>query len=323
MADILVTTVPFGEIDPTPIKLIADLDITYEIVTSKAVLSEEETRSRLQGVKYLIAGTEKLSADTLSNCSNLKLISRVGIGLDSVDLSAAKKLGISVAYTPDGPTGAVVELTIGLMLDQMRRISNTDAELRRGLWHRTMGSRLHNTTFGIIGAGRIGSGVINLLIKMGAKRVVYYDIDKQIGLESNPVVSRVDLESLLNDSDIVSLHLPLSTNTRHFISTYELSKMKQNASIINTSRGGIVDEEALRDALNNKRIKSAAIDVFQNEPYYGPLTLCRNCTLTAHMGSMSFDCRAKMEIEATENVIKFIKGKKDYGQIPETEYQNI
>ena len=320
MADIFVSTSPFGEVDPTPIKMLKNLGIDFAVTDNKSVLSEKETIQKLRGVKYLIAGTERLSAETLLACPDLKLISRVGIGLDSIDLDATRRLGIKVAYTPDGPTGAVIELTIGFMIDQMRGISHTDRNLRKGVWSRRFGSRLHDTCFGIIGAGRIGSGLIKLLVKMGAMNVLYYDIDDSIKFDLGPAVSFVDRETLLKESDIVSLHVPLMTSTRNCISKAELSMMKRNASIINTSRGGIVDEDALYAALSSGGLRSAAVDVFAEEPYQGPLAKCENCTLTAHMGSMSYDCRANMEIEATENLIRFINGEPDYGQVPNSEY---
>ena len=306
----LITTVPFAESIRRPIDLLEEAGISYVINPLGRRLQAEELPELLEGVDLLIAGTEPITASALRSAKNLKLIARVGIGLDNVDLDTARELGIAVSYTPDGPTPAVAELTIGLMLDLLRNISGSDRMLRAGSWHRFMGRRLSHCTVGVIGVGRIGRSVIrHLSLGFPGVRILANDIDpsvKTFAHEHNFEVREKD--DIFREADIITLHVPLTAETHRLISARELAMMKRDALIVNTARGGIVDEEDLAKALNTKRIAGAAVDVFVQEPYSGALREEPNCILTCHMGSMSKDCRSRMEIEATEECVRFIRG---------------
>ncbi len=320
MPKVFVSTVPFAEHDQTPIKLLEKNNISYEINPLGRRLTSSELGEMLEDFDCLIAGTEQITADVLHQTPKLKLISRVGIGLDSVDLIAAKNLGINVSYTPDAPAPAVAELSIGLMLSLMRGINLANLQLHKGLWERQSGFRLPFVKVGLVGYGRIGSRVHNLLAQLGVQEILVTETPEKAVEMQKSEVSCVDLSELLSHSDLISLHVPLNPTTKNLIQARELKLMKPTASILNTSRGGILNELDLAEFLKKNYIRSAAVDVFEQEPYVGPLTNCENCLLTAHMGSMSVDCRAQMEIEATKEVVSFLSDGAQQSAVPKEEY---
>jgi D-3-phosphoglycerate dehydrogenase len=287
-------------------------------------LKEQDLIKIVPEFDVLIAGTEPITDAVLAKAVRLKFISRVGIGLDSVDLLAAQKRGIKVSYTPDGPSPAVAELTISLMLDLLRSVHISNAHMHRGGWHRYFGRRLSKVTIGIIGAGRIGSRVIRHLAGFDCNRILVNDIDSSLSLPDYPncTIEFVDKDTIYREADIVSVHVPLTSRTRDLIAKEELSLMKPDALLVNTARGGIVNEQDLYENLEAGHLGGAAIDVFEEEPYGGKLVGLDQCLLTAHMGSMSVDCRARMEIEATEEVVRFIMNEPLESLVPREEYDN-
>ena len=318
----LVSTAPFGLTDNTPIKLLDDAGIEFKVNPYGRKMSEEELGEVITDFDCLIAGTEKISKSVLANAQKLKLISRVGIGLDSVDLVAARRKNIRVTYTPDAPSPAVAELTIGLMLSLLRCIHISNDAMHHGHWQRIFGRRLSDSTIGVIGAGRIGSRVVEYLSGFGCQRILVNDIDPSIESSLPGHVKMASKESIFREADVITIHVPLTQDTRGMVSEEELNLVKKNAVLINTARGGIVNERALRIALENGTLFGAAIDTFETEPYSGPLCDLKECLLTSHMGSMSEDCRARMEIEATQEVVRFVKGEVLSQEVPEAEYQN-
>jgi D-3-phosphoglycerate dehydrogenase len=316
---VLITTVPFGEIDRKPLDLLEANDIEYVINPIGRKLKEPELAELIQGFGVVIAGTEPNTAKVIANGAHLRLISRVGIGLDSVDLHAARERGILVSYTPDAPAPAVAELTVGMMLSLLRNIAQTDRGMRNGVWRRYMGLRLADMTIGIIGVGRVGKKVIKHLQGFGS-RIIANDIQPDFEFGYTYGITWADKEKIYQEADIISLHVPLTPDTHYLIDTEELQSIKPGAMLINTSRGSIVREPALVEALRSGQLGSAAIDVFEQEPYSGELVTLENCLLTCHMGSCSRDCRSRMEIEATEEAIRFLKGEPLLGLVPELEY---
>ena len=319
---VLITTVPFGQKDTQPLENLNNAGIEYLINPINRKLDEDEIASIIGEYDAVIAGTEPITDRVLESAPKLKLISRVGIGLDSVDLSSAKRRGIEVSYTPDAPSPAVAELTVGLMLALLRSTHRSNMEMHNGQWHRYFGKRLSECVVGIIGAGRIGSRVVGLLSGFGCNEVKVNDLNMTSEICSDVNWEWCDKVSIYREADIISLHVPLNAKTRGMISRKELLMMKSHAYLINTSRGGIVDEDDLSNVLSEGHLGGAAIDVFEKEPYAGPLTSIDRCLLTAHMGSMSEDCRARMEIEATEEVVRFCKGIPLTHQVPTEEYAN-
>jgi D-3-phosphoglycerate dehydrogenase len=303
-----------------PIDLLEGAGIDYLINPIGRKLREDELAEMVNDFEVLIAGTELISEKVMSKAKCLKLISRVGVGLDGVDLLAAKRRGIQVSYTPDAPAPAVAELTIGLMLSLLRSVHVANSELHRGVWHRHFGRRIQEITIGIVGAGRIGSRVLHHLTALGASRILVNDIHPDRETVPNQKIEWVDKEVLFREADVISLHVPLTAQTKNMIKRDELLCMKPDALIINTARGGIINESDLAIIMKEGHLGGAAIDVFNQEPYSGELLQIERCLLTSHMGSMSIDCRTRMEIEATEEAIRFLTGQKLQGLVPSEEY---
>lgn len=321
MPKVLITTVPFGDKNRLPIEQLEAAGVEYLINPLGRKLKEEELGEMISDFDVLIAGTEDITDAVMSKASKLKLISRVGIGLDNVDLLAAERRGIKVSYTPDAPAPAVAELTIGLMLALLRSVHVSNAQMHRGEWHRHFGRRIPEVTIGIIGTGRIGARVLRRLQAFGTPRILVNDIrpDKNIAPELK--LEWVGKEEIYRQSDLISLHLPLTKQTKNMIEREELLMMKPDAMIINTSRGGIINEVDLEMVLNAGHLSGAAVDVFDQEPYLGGLAKIDRCLLTSHMGSMSIDCRTRMEIEATEEAVRFINNQKLQGVVPNEEFE--
>ncbi len=302
--NILISTSSFAEYDKS---ILDDIPEEFNVILNpyKKTLNEAETGELLvqYEVNGLIAGVEPLTMEVLTAANALKVISRCGAGLDNVDLKAAAKLGIKVFNTPDAPTNAVAELTLGLILNCLRKISFSDRGIRKGTWRKTMGNLLQGRVVGIIGFGRIGKTVGNLVRAFGAK-VIYNDLVKDSEFDWARCVK---LDELLRSADIISLHVPLvdtvDTND-YFINAKKISLMKEGAILINTSRGSLVDEDALYDTLDAGKLASAGFDVFEKEPYSGKLTELDNVLLTCHIGSYAIESRILMERQALENLLK-------------------
>ena len=320
MSKVLITTVPFGDIDPYPLNLLEDNCIDYLINPLGKKLTENELIGLVGDSELIIAGTEPITENVMDEAKNLRMISRVGIGLDSVDLLAAKRRGISVSYTPDAPAPAVADLTMGLMYSLLRKVHEANIELHKGKWHRFFGRRLTECSFGIVGAGRIGSKVVRNLKALGCKNILYYDKNIRLDDEDNKVVKFAEKEEIYKHSDVISLHLPLDLETINMITIEQIQLMKKKSVLINTARGGIINEKDLSFALKNNLIAGAAIDVFEDEPYNGELRKFKQCILTSHMGSMSVDCRTQMEREATTEAVGFLLKNIQESPVPIEEY---
>jgi D-3-phosphoglycerate dehydrogenase len=318
---VLITTVPFGNKNPLPLNLLKDAKFDFVINPLNKKLTEDELFNLASDFDVIIAGTEKITARIMDNAPHLRLISRVGIGLDGVDLNAAKERGIQVSYTPDAPTSAVAELTIGMMLTLLRSVQISNLKMHEGVWHRYFGKRIQNCTIGIIGVGRIGSAVLAFLESFNTHKILVNDLNQNLNFEKNANIEWASKKTIYQNADIISLHVPLTPITQNLIKKEELQMMKNDAVLINTSRGGIINELDLYNTMKSGHLSAAAIDVFNDEPYKGKLIEIDRCLLTAHMGSMSFDCRERMELEATEEAIRFLQNKPLKGIVPEFEYE--
>lgn len=321
MPKALITTVPFADKNTLPIQLLESAGIDYVINPIGRKLKEDELVEMIGDFDVLIAGTEPITEKVLNHASRLKLISRVGVGLDSVDLLAAEQRGIQVSYTPEAPAPAVAELTISLMLNLLRHVHLANTQMHQREWNRYFGRRLSEVTIGIIGVGRIGSRVLKHLEGFGSPRILANDLRSREFIAPIHTVEWVEKEQIYREADLISLHLPLNAVTKNMIHYAHLKTMKQDAAIINTSRGGIINEVDLARALSEGHLAGAAIDVFEQEPYIGELSCINRCLLTSHMGSMTVDCRNRMEIEATEEAVRFLTDKKLVGLVPPEEYQ--
>ena len=294
---IVITTSSFATYDRSPLDELKKKQIDYTINPYGRKLTSDEVIGLAKDADGLVAGTEPLNEDVLQNLPELKVISRCGAGLDNVDLEKAKELNIKVVSTPYGPTLAVAELTLGLMLDLLRKITAMDRELRKGLWKKQMGNLLTEKKVGIWGFGRIGQKVAQVLDPLGVE-IAYYDMRTVEG--AIPLKSKSEL---LSWADIITLHCSANTDGKYAIGEAELKLMKDNAWLINASRGGLVDETALYSALKKGNLAGAALDVFENEPYTGPLCELDNVILTPHIGSYAKEGRIQMEMQAVRNLI--------------------
>tara|TARA_B100001971_G_C18244170_1_gene573014 strand:- start:1470 stop:2420 length:951 start_codon:yes stop_codon:yes gene_type:complete len=291
-------------------------EVTYESPMDESYFKE------LKEADALIAGMETVDDDFLDKAPKLGIVARFGVGYDSVDVEACTKRGIYVTHTPGILSGAVADLTWGLILSQMRGIIESDRYVREGWAGRTrslpLGRDLKGKILGIIGLGRIGIEV--------AKRaqgfdvvIVYSDIYRRKDLEESLGMRYVKLDELLTGSDIVTIHVPLIPSTRHLISSRELKLMKENAIIINTSRGPVIDQAALVEALKKGQIGGAALDVFEEEPLPAgdELAGLGYTVLTSHIGSATVETRRKMAEVDAMNVRAFLEGRTPPNLVPE------
>lgn len=272
-------------------------------------LSEEELIPLLKNCDGYVAGLDFVTEKVLSECSNLKVISRYGVGVDRVDLEAAKARGILVTNTPGVNAVAVAELAMGLIMDLARKISLLDRKTKAGEWVRSTGIELGNKTLGILGLGAIGKN----LARYGqgfSMKVIAYDpyINKEYAEENNITVA--SFEQVIETSDILSLHLPLIKETAHLINQDVISKMKSGAILVNTSRGGIIDEAAAYEALKIGRLGGLGLDAFEVEPPEdSPLFKLENIVVTPHTGAHTIEATQNMADLAVENLIAVLSGK--------------
>lgn len=267
---------------------------------------------------YVILRTLKLPAELISKMPNLKFVQRWGVGFDSVDIEFAGKRGIPVANNGGASANAVAELALTLMLSVYRNIIPANQALRRGEWVKGLVGKssytIEGKLVGIVGMGRIGSLVGQYVSAMGAK-VQYFDLRGEVpGLrERHPDFRLVTLDELLKTSDIVTLHVPLTEETRYLISERELTMMKPTAILINAARGGVVDEAALKKALENKKLLGAGLDVYEKEPITPdyPILMLPNVVGSCHVGGNTADLALKLARLCPSNIQDFRAGKLD------------
>jgi len=277
-----------------------------------------ERERLLEGVSdkqgLLCTITDKVDEVLLEKAPDLKMIANYGVGFDNIDLDAATKRDIPVSNTPDVLTPATADITLALILAVARRVVEGDRRTRTGRFRSWspmlfLGREVSGKTLGIIGMGRIGKAVARRA--RGFDMQILYHNRTRLGAEGERTlgVKYVNRNTLLSDSDFVSLHIPLGDETRHFIGAEELGLMKPGAYLINTSRGPVVDEKALLDALLNKEIAGAGLDVYENEPEVTPgLKNLDNVVLLPHVGSATLETRTKMAQLAAENLLAGLKG---------------
>jgi D-3-phosphoglycerate dehydrogenase len=269
---------------------------------------------------FITRGGVKVTREIMVANPNLKVIGVHGIGCDHVDLVAAKDLGKVIINTPDALTVTVAEMAIAMMLSMTRRIALADRAVRTGGWTRKysdlIGVELMGKTIGFVGLGRIGAATARRLKAFEVKllywsRTRHPDLEFEIGLEW------AELPSLLARSDILSLHIPGTTETHHLIGDAELSLMKRGAMIVNTARGRIIDEAALVKALRNGQISFAALDVFEKEPIVSdnPLLTMDNVVIAPHLGASSIEAMRHMAIQVAQGVIDVLEGREPKNRV--------
>lgn len=306
MQKILVSPSSFGECGLEPFDLLKEGG--FEIIPNPygRKLSEDEIIEHASDITGVVAGVETYSRRVLDSLKNLKCISRVGVGVDSIDLNYAREKGIEVLITPEGPTHAVAELSLGLAMNLLRRISISDRRIREGIWKKEVGNLLVNKTVGVIGLGRIGKRTATLYKALGCKVISFDKFPDAAWIASNEVQG-VSLAQLCRDADIITIHVPGMDDGKPLIASTQLETMRPGTIIINLSRGGVVDENDLFTYLKANPDSFAALDVFNKEPYSGLLSTLDNIVLTPHLGSYAKEAKLNMEIDAVKNLIEFLK----------------
>lgn len=283
---LLVTATSYGKHDPG-LKALLDERVAEVIYnTTGKPLSSRDLKALLPSIDGYIAGLDEIDAVALSAADRLKVISRYGVGVDNVDLNAARARGIVVTNTPGANTVSVAELAIGLMLALIRRIPTAVESTRRGDWPRLSGVTLEGKTIGLLGFGAIGRQVAVRLAGFQC-RVLAHDPAADEAFAAQHDVTLVPRDTLLAESDLLSLHLPLLPETRALVDAAFLERLKPGAYLINTARGEIVDEAALLAALRGGRLAGAALDAFSEEPPSAthPLLALPQVLVTPHMGA--------------------------------------
>ena len=245
----------------------------------------------------IIRSATKAKGDLLSNAKKLKVIGRAGEGLDNIDFQKANELGIKVVNTPHVSYMSVAELTVGYVLALARNIVQGTASLREGKWEKEqlMGTEVNGKTLGIIGCGYIGKTVERLAISLGMK---------VLGVEECVYDRFIPIDEMLPEADFITVHVPLTPNTKHLISTNEFNKMKDGVMIVDCSRGGVVDQEALYQALVSGKVRAAALDVFEEEPpKNSKLLKLSNVIATPHIGAQTKEAQLKASIQIAKKVI--------------------
>ncbi len=249
----------------------------------------------------IVRSATQVTADLITKAKKLKVIGRAGEGVDNIDLQKAQERGITVVNTPHVSATSVAELAIGHLLALARNIVEATITLREGKWEKEklMGVEVRGKTLGIIGCGSIGKEVEKLASALGMKIL---GVDVCVGRGSVP------LEQMLPNADFITIHVPLAPHTRHMLSTREFNMMKNGVALIDCSRGGVVDQEALYQALKSGKVKAAAVDVFEEEPpRNSKLLTLRNVYATPHIGAQTREAQSRASIQIAENVIEALE----------------
>ena len=296
--------------------LLSDKGFTVDVDPRHRPLETDELIPALQGVYAHVASAEVLSDDVMAMAPDLKIISRMGVGYDAIDVPAATKRGIALTITPGANADAVAEYTVALMLALTRRIPEIDAFAKQGEWKTVFGHSLYGKTLGIIGAGDIGKRVMRNVAGF-SMRLLLADPYPDPAHASSYDAQYCPLEQLIRESDYITVHCPLSRETHHLLSEKEFALMKPTAYIINCARGEIINEKALISALAEKRIAGAALDVYEKEPFAAdnPLFGFDNVVLSPHIAGMTYECRRDVIEMAFQNIIDISEGRLPAGLV--------
>ena len=252
----------------------------------------------------------------LDRAPKLRVLSRIGVGYDNIDVKAATERGISVCYTPHGPTRSTAEHAVALIFAAAKTIAFADREVRAGRWHTDFfglkGMELKGRVLGLVGLGRIASQVAEIMLAVGMRVVAYDPILTDDQARQMGILKAGSLEELLNQSDVVSLHAPAIPATRHLINPTTLGQMKKGAILINTSRGSLIDEAALADALQRGHLESAGLDVFEKEPVNAdnPLLKLENVVFTDHIASHTWAGHHRLYEMAVHHALQALRGER-------------
>tara|TARA_Y100001936_G_scaffold251293_1_gene306744 strand:- start:272 stop:1210 length:939 start_codon:yes stop_codon:yes gene_type:complete len=305
---IFITTSSFAECSSKPIDLLIENNIDFERNPTGRKLSQEELISYISDCDGVIAGTEVYNQEVFASLDKLRILSRLGVGVDNIDLVSAQIKNIKVTKCNTSPASSVAELTLSLFLNLSRRIVEMNNSLKEGIWKKKMGSLFSGKNLGIIGLGQIGKRIVEITQGMNLDYIAYDLVeDKEFAEKFN--VKYDSLENLLAESNFISINLNSSESNLDLLDESKFRLMKQKPIIVNTSRGEVINEEALVSALENNTISGVGLDVFKEEPYpkSGKLLEFDNVICTPHVGAYSSEIREAMEIESVKNLIYGLK----------------
>ena len=307
MTNIYISLSTFAEFGKIPLEILNrnKFNLSFN-KTNKRILTKDLIKYAADA-DGIIAGVEKYDQEVIDCLPKLKCISRVGVGIDNIDLNYVKKKKIEIRNTPDEVILPVSELTLSMMLSLLRKTFEQTQILKEGKWKKLGSNNLSDKKVGIIGTGRIGKNISETLMYLGCN-VMPCDLFPDLDWAKKNNLEYHSFEKILSECDIISLHAS-SESHRCLINIEQVKKMKEGVIVINTSRGSLIDEEALVYGMNNKIIKGLGLDVFSNEPYQGKLTNFDNIILTPHVATLTAESRLKMEIKAVENLVEFFRKK--------------
>lgn len=305
---VLITSRSFGKIGDSAKKILEDAGI--EINNISVGFDQAHFEKIIPEYDALIIGAHDFSEADMERCPNLKIICKHGVGLDNIHVNKAKELGIAVCNAPGTNSNAVADLALGLMLSVCRKISHSAALVREGVWKSHIGEDVCGKTLGLLGFGAIAKGVARRARGFGMKILAYDPFVTQLPEEFEGWVELCDMDKVITSCDILSVHIPLTPETKNTISTAELAKMKQGSYVINTARGGIVNEMALYEALKSGHLNGAAMDVVESEPMTPdhPLLSLDNVVVTPHIAMYSKEAINAVSLICAENVVACLTG---------------
>ena len=301
---VLVTSTSFNKVDPLPRERLVQYGCEIVDNPFNRPLKENDLIPLLEDVDGVIAGLDEYSRKAIFSSTRLKVISRYGVGLDNINLEAASERGIVVVNTPEVNTQAVADLTLGLMLAVCRKIPKAHFSTQKGNWGRLIGRGVYKKSIGIIGLGRIGKAVAERA-KGFSMEILAHDVKKDEISSEALGIQFLPLDELLAKGDFITLHCDLNPGSKGIIGARELALMKKTAYLVNTARGGLIDENALFEVLRDGKIAGAALDAFQNEPPVGsPLLTLDNILTTPHIASYTHEALLEMGLIAVDNLIQ-------------------
>ncbi|MGE5542908.1 MAG: phosphoglycerate dehydrogenase [Bacillota bacterium] len=308
---VLSTSPTFGKYSQEPIENLKAAGFEVKLSPGSGGALSDESRALIPEARAIIVGVEKMGKSEIECARNCRIIAKHGVGVDNVDVAAATEMGIIVTNAAGANSDAVADMAIGLMLAAARGIVAAERDIRSQKWKPYVGVELWGKTLGIVGTGQIGKKVCRRAMGGFDMKAVAYDVMKDLEWAERAGVRYESLDALLAKADIITVHVPLVPETKNLIGRREFGLMKPGAILVNTSRGGIIDEHALAGALSAGTIRAAALDVFEHEPPWdSPVFNAPNMVLTPHIAGYSVEALQKTGLICAENIISVLSGDK-------------
>jgi D-3-phosphoglycerate dehydrogenase len=312
---VLIATRSFGSSSPKPMQMLKDAGVEIVWVDANSPTVQDDILGLVPEISAIIVGLVPITKEIIEKSSGLKIVTMYGVGVNHIDLEAAQKKGVIVTNCPGSNDQAVADLTMGLMLTVARNIPQIDRDIREGYWKKYLGGELWQKKLGLVGFGNIAKGVAHRA-KGFDMQINAYDPYASVEAAKAHGVSLVSFNELIAESDFVSLHAPLTEETKCMFGSEQFKKMKPTSYLINTARGGLVDEQALYIALSSGEVAGAGLDVFVEEPLKdSKLVELKNVVLTAHTGTHTRESIERMGVMAVENVLRVLRNEMPVNRI--------